>query len=274
MLRPTSLAYDPDMPHYDTHAHHTISWVDLAAKDLSGALEFYSEMMGWTSFNDGETPYHVFQRDEIAVGGVMELTGDMGEMPPVWSVYVSVADAQATCDAATTAGGAVYQAPFDIPDGGKIAVVADPAGSVICPFEGMDGNGLGMLDEPGAPCWFDCMSRDVDASIAFYETVFGWSAQPMPGDFPYTVFLHDGVPLAGTMPMPPQMPDEVPSHWVVNFSVDDADIATEVLVAAGGTVMMPPSDTMFGRSASVMDPWGTPFNIIDRSGAEASSEEE
>ena len=67
MLPPTSLAYDPDMPHYDTHAHHTISWVDLAAKDLSGAIEFYAEMMGWTSFNDGETPYHVFQRDGIAV---------------------------------------------------------------------------------------------------------------------------------------------------------------------------------------------------------------
>ena len=256
------------MPTYERHEHHTISWVDLAAKDLDGAVEFYRGLMNWTTFNDGETPYHIFQRDGAAVAGVMELSPEMGDMPPVWSIYVSVADADASIAAAEAAGGSVYQPPFDIPDGGRIAVIGDPAGAAICLFEGMDENGMSMIDEPGAPCWFDCMSRDVDAAKAFYGEVFGWDAQKMPGDFPYTVFLKDGQPLAGTMPMPEQLPAEVPSHWVVNFSIDDTDAAVEYLVERGGSVMMPPTDTMFGRSASVMDPWGSTFNVIDRSKAE------
>ena len=140
-------------------------------------------------------------------------------MPPIWSVYVSVADADATVAAAEAAGGAIFQPPFEIPDGGRIAVIADPAGAAICLFEGMEENGMSMIDEPGAPCWFDCMSRDVEASMSFYADVFGWEAQAMPGDVPYTVFLFNGTPLAGTMPMPPQMPDVVPSHWLVNLSL-------------------------------------------------------
>ena len=43
------------MPTYERHEHHTISWVDLAAKDLDGAVEFYRGLMNWTTFNDGET---------------------------------------------------------------------------------------------------------------------------------------------------------------------------------------------------------------------------
>ncbi|MEZ5342360.1 MAG: VOC family protein [Acidimicrobiales bacterium] len=54
------------------------------------------------------------------------------EYPPVWSTYIAVEDVVATIDDVEAAGGSVFQPPFDIPGGAKIAVIADPAGAVIC----------------------------------------------------------------------------------------------------------------------------------------------
>lgn len=135
----------------DTHAIHAISWVDLAAKDLDAAIGFYGGLFGWGSVSGGEVPYTILTAGDKPVAGAMALTPEMGEMPPVWSTYVNVADADATIAAAKAAGGAVFQEPFEIPDSGRIAVIADPAGAVICLFEG-GSEGMKMMDEPGAPC--------------------------------------------------------------------------------------------------------------------------
>ena len=255
------------MVSYDSHAAHTISWVDLAAKDLDGAIEFYSGLFGWNTFSDGETPYTIFLVDDAAVAGVMALTPEMAEMPPVWSTYVNVDDADATLAAATAAGGTVMQPPFDIPDGGRIAVMADPAGAVLCLFEGQGDAGLKLKDEVGAPCWFDCMTRDIEAARPFYEAVFGWTSAEMDMGMPYTVFSHGDEQMCGIMSIPGGVPAEVPSHWVVNFVVADADAAAEYVTANGGSINMPPMDTPFGRSCAVADPWGAVLNLIDRSTA-------
>lgn len=257
----------------DKHEPHSINWVDLAAVNHDAAVEFYSGLFGWTAFNDGETPYSVFQVGDRAVAGVMELTPEMGEMPPVWSTYVNVRDADATVAAVGDAGGTVMQPPFEIPGGGRIAVIADPSGAVICLFENEDGDGMKAMDEPGAPCWFDCMTRDTEAAGAFYTTVFGWTAQPIP-EMGYTMFLREGEPTCGMMAMPDMVPAEVPSHWVVNFSVIDCDAAVAYATEHGGMVTMPAMDTPFGRAAGLVDPWGAVMNVIDRSKADAENQPE
>lgn len=250
----------------ETHQNHTISWVDLAAKDLDAAVEFYQGLFGWNTFNDGTTPYTIFQVGEDPVAGVMQISPEMAGMPPVWSTYISVADCAATIESVTAAGGSVFQPPFEIPNGGRIAVIGDPSGAAICLFEGMNDNGMKLMDENGAPCWFDCMTRDTAAAGAFYTAVFGWTSEDM-ADMGYTVFSHDGEPLCGMMAMPDMVPAEVPSHWVVNFVVADCDAAVEHATENGAMVTMPPMDTPFGRSAGLVDPWGAVFSIIDRSTA-------
>jgi len=252
----------------DTHPTNNISWVDLAAKDVDAAIKFYSGLFGWTTFNDGETPYHIFQSGGEAVAGVMALTPEMGEMPPVWSTYVNVEDADATIAAVTAAGGSVLQPPFEIPGDGRIAVIGDPAGAAICLFEGNADNGMKVMDENGSPCWFDCMSRDAAASEAFYKQVFGWTSEAMDmGDMTYTVFSNHGEWMCGLMAMPDEMPPMVPSFWQVNMVVPDADAAAEYVTANGGTITMPPDDTPFGRALAFTDPWGAPLSLIDRSTA-------
>lgn len=250
----------------DTHATHAISWVELATRDVDAAAEFYQGLFGWNTFNDGHTPYTIFQVGDQAVAGVMALPLEMGDMPPVWSTYVQVADADATIASVNDAGGQVMQAPFDIPAGGRIAVIADPSGAVICLTEGTADKGMKVMDEIGAPCWFDCMSRDVGAATAFYNQVFGWTSEEME-DMGYTVFSNNGEWVCGTMAMPDMVPAEVPSHWVVNFVVADADVAAAYATANGAMVTMPPMDTPFGRACGIVDPWGAPFTVIDRSTA-------
>lgn len=251
----------------DTHPQHAISWIDLAARDVDAAAEFYAGLFGWTTFNDGETPYSIFMVDERPVAGVMALSPEMGEMPPVWSVYVNVDDAGAVVEAAKAAGGSVFQEPFEIPGGGRIAVIADPVGAAICLFEGNADNGIKVMDELGAPCWFECMTRDVAASTGFYEAVFGWTAETMDMGMPYTVFSNEGAQTAGAMALPPEVPAEVPSHWMVNFVVADCDAAVSYVTENGGTLTVPPMDTPFGRAAGLMDPWGAVLTVIDRSTA-------
>ncbi len=254
------------MPAIDTHKPHSISWVDLAAADIDSASKFYEGLFGWTTFNDGETPYSIFMVGDSAVAGVMELSPEMGDMPPVWSTYVSVVDADATIAAVTNAGGAVFQEPFEIPGGGRIAVIADPAGAAICLFEGMADSGMKLMDENGAPCWFDCVSRDTKVSAAFYAEVFGWTSEYME-EMQYTVFINDGEWICGTYQMPDEVPAEVPSHWMVNFVVPDCDAAVAYATENGGSMWMPPMDTPFGRAAGVADPSGAALTVIDRSTA-------
>jgi len=231
---------------------HSIGWVDLATTDLDGARNFYSGLLGWTYFNDGETPYWMCMVDKNPVAGMMEMTPEMGEMPPVWSTYVVVDDVDATIAATTAAGGMVYQPPFDIPDGSRIAVIGDPAGAAICLFEGLGNNGMKLRDEVGASCWYDCRSRDAAAAIEFYETVFGWSSETIDMGMAYTVFSLDGERICGLM---------------VDFVVADTDEAAAYAADNGATITVPPMDTPFGRSCGMLDPWGSPVMVIDRSTA-------
>ena len=46
----------------------------------------------------------------------------------------------------------------------------------------------------------------------------------------------DGEPICGTMALPPMVPDEVPSHWVVNVNVPDCDAAAAYVTEHGGTI--------------------------------------
>ncbi len=61
----------------------------------------------------------------------MEITAEMGPIPPNWLVYFAVDDADAAVEAATKAGGSAMMGPMDIPQVGRIAVLADGQGAVF-----------------------------------------------------------------------------------------------------------------------------------------------
>ncbi|ESR26008.1 VOC family protein [Lutibaculum baratangense] len=122
-----------------------------------------------------------------------------------------------------------------------------------------------MSDPTGTFVWYELMTSDPAAALAFYGSVVGWttSGMPMPGkpDETYTMLHAGDRPVAGLM----ALPEDVASQggrpgWIGYVVVEDVDRAAEKLAAAGGTVHRQPADIPgVGRFAVVADPAGAVF---------------
>ena len=52
-------------------------------------------------------------------------------VPPHWMMYVEVADIDAVAAKVESSGGKVLNAPFDVPNVGRISILADYDGAVV-----------------------------------------------------------------------------------------------------------------------------------------------
>ncbi|MCB1029328.1 MAG: VOC family protein, partial [Microthrixaceae bacterium] len=115
------------------------SWTDLATPDTAAARAFYGELFGWSFDEDetGETGYIMCNKNGHSAAGMMTLSDEMAAsgMPPVWSSYVTVSNIDDAAAKVEGAGGTVMQPPMEVMDAGRMAVLADPAGAVICMWE-------------------------------------------------------------------------------------------------------------------------------------------
>jgi hypothetical protein len=149
-------------------------------------------------------------------------------------------------------------------DVGTMAMVADPSGAAVGLWQPGEHKGFTVMAEPGAPGWFELHTRDYDAALPFYRDVFGWDLHTM-GDTPefrYTTYGEGEAALAGMMDWSAMLPSDVPSHWVIYFTVADSDAAAATVVELGGAITTPPEDTPYGRLSVATDPTGTSFSMM------------
>ena len=138
-----------------------------------------------------------------------------------------------------------------------MAVFQDSAGGFFSVWQPGQHPGSGVVNEPGAFSWNELNSRDVDGSIAFYESVFGWTHETHTMDGPigsYTEWKLGGDTIGGMLPMPPMVPAEVPQFWLVYFAVADLDASLATLQELGGSVLMPGMTVDILMSATVNVP--------------------
>lgn len=260
------------MPTVSKYSHGTPSWIDLATPDPAAARGFYGSLFGWEYDEQpaGERgTYIMCNKGGAAAAGMMQLSPEMaaGGMPPVWSSYVSVDDLEAAVERVGANGGQVMQPPMDVMEAGRMAVVADPSGAVICLWEAREHIGAGVVNEHGALMWNELTTPDPAAVTSFYEAVFGWSSQTMDMEAgPYTVFATpdavDGV--AGAMP-PPM--DGMPSFWAVYLAVDDCAATVAEATERGATVLAGPMTVEgVGTFAALVDPQGAAFSVMQPAG--------
>jgi hypothetical protein len=245
------------------------NWVDLGTSDLAGATAFYSELFGWTarvSADPAYGGYTVFTLGDAPVAGAGPLMSP--SQPATWSSYFATSDADGDARRVEAAGGKVLVAPFDAGDEGRMAVFHDPAGAPFSVWQGYTMPGAGVLDAPGALCWSELVTRDVDGSRAFYGAVFGWSARAQPmGDTPYLTWEKNGRLLGGLLPMTgPGWPVDLPPHWMVYFAVVDCATVAAHAVELGGSVSRPPTPFAWGRYAILRDPQGAAFSVLEGGG--------
>ena len=115
--------------------------------------------------------------------------------------------------------------------------------------------------------WYELMTDDQDAAIAFYEAVVGWSARDMTipemGDYRYTILNAGERGIAGLAVLPEELAGLTKPGWFGYVHVADTDAAAAAIVAAGGTVHMEPDDIpSVGRFAMVADPTGAAFYLL------------
>jgi predicted enzyme related to lactoylglutathione lyase len=116
----------------------------------------------------------------------------------------------------------------------------------------------------GTFCWNELMTRDSAAAAEFYEALIGWKAEDsgMPG-MKYTIMKAGEKQAAGMMDMSPEIPKEVPSHWMSYIAVDDVDAAIAKLDSLGGKLLHGPQDVAnVGRFAVIQDPTGAVVSLI------------
>ncbi len=108
-----------------------IGWNELVTGDPAGAIAFYTELFGWETekFPMPEHDYTMFKHGGSAFGGVMK-TPQPGA-PTMWTNYVVVENVEATVAHATRLGATVCLPPKEIPQVGRIAIIADPQGAII-----------------------------------------------------------------------------------------------------------------------------------------------
>ncbi len=241
-------------------------WADLWTSDVPGARRFYAELLGWHA--EEPSPefggYFIFTRDGVETAGCM---GDMGEMRAnnTWKVYLATEDMSRTLEAAMAGGAEILVPASPVADLGIQAVLNDPTGANLGAWEARNFPGFTVLSEPSAPTWFELHTRDYQKAVEFYRTVFGWNTEAMGDteDFRYTVMKDprgDGE-LAGIMDSSAFLPAHQPAHWAIYFDVDDIDAAVAKVEQLGGSVVMPPENTPYGRLAVVNDHAGAEFRL-------------
>jgi uncharacterized protein len=242
------------------------AWVDLSSSDPAASREFYSKLFGWQIEVTQDPQYGGYAMAKVGGQDVAGIGPKMSEQAPTaWSVYIGTQDADESARKVQAAGGNVIAPPFDVGDQGRMAVFQDPTGAFISVWQPRAMGGGFPSNAPNTFGWAELNSRGIEKAVPFYEQVFGWTAKTSEmgeGAPPYTEFQLEGQSVAGGMEMMPMVPAEVPSYWMVYFTVDDVDRSFENATRVGGQELMAAQDFPGGRFAIVRDPQGAVFGLL------------
>jgi predicted enzyme related to lactoylglutathione lyase len=255
------------MPVKTSYAHGDFCWVDLMAHDVEGAKKFYGGLFGWKADvedTQGGPPYFTFSLNGKHIAGLGEMNADMkGQgIPPIWRSYINVTNVADTVTKAQQLGGNMMMPPMPVMEHGHMAIIGDPTGAAVSLWQKNQHIGAQLRDEPGAFCWNELMTRDAKKAKDFFGKLLGWEFQDYAGTpSEYYIIMNRGQPNGGVMQITPDM-GELPPHWMVYFTMTDADAAAEKAKKLGGSICHGPFDVSVGRIVILNDPQGGVFSVI------------
>ena len=116
----------------------------------------------------------------------------------------------------------------------------------------------------GVPCWIDLRTPDVEASVAFYTRLLGWSPDERSsfGSSPAVVGRLRDADVASIGLRPEPAPTT--ARWDMYVSVTSADDTIERVQDAGGQIVEKPADVAgIGRAAVVADATGAELGVLE-----------
>jgi predicted enzyme related to lactoylglutathione lyase len=249
-------------------------WYELMTTDAEGAKAFYDAVVGW-NIGEGAEEYQGYRMinrsDGKFAGGVLPLTDEMTQhgARPTWLGYVNVANVDDAVAAIEKAGGKALMPPFDIPNVGRIAMVADPQGAPFyvmkpIPPAGQEKQASDVFspDQPQRVSWNELSTSDPAAARKFYGEQFGWGSDDFMdmGELGEYRFLdHHGVRLGALCGV---MQGQQPK-WRYYFRVPSVSAAKDIAEQKGGTVHMGPHQVPTGNYIVIgTDPQGAEFALV------------
>lgn len=247
--------------------HGRFLWQELRSRDPDAAAGFYTRVLPWKSqpFAPG-VPYTVFVTANDAtrmVAGATKLGEDAGApgARPQWVGSIGSNDVDATVAQAVALGARVMQPAADMPNVGRMALLADPQGGLFGVYK--PGQEPHAGDPPrGGYSWHEFAAPNMEAAFDFYSALFGWQVLNRMDMGPmgvYLIFGREGKQEGGMYRIPPGKAQH--TGWLPYVSLPSADAAARAAVAAGGQIANGPMDVPGGRIAQLLDPQGVMFAV-------------
>ncbi len=122
---------------------------------------------------------------------------------------------------------------------------------------------MNPFQTPGAFCWSELITNDVQAAKTFYGEIFGWQfKEGKVGSSDYTVIEVAGKEIGGISPVPAQSPT-MPPTWGTYVTVENVEATLQRVEALGGKVLMRPIQIPpTACFALIQDPQGATLAII------------
>ena len=114
-------------------AKNVIQHHEWNTRDPKRLQTFYGKIFDW-KFNDKVMPgYTLIDK----IGGIFEITPEMGDMPTGITNYVNVDDLDAKEKLVRAAGGRIYKSKQEVPGMGWFTIFADPDNNTIAMWQPM-----------------------------------------------------------------------------------------------------------------------------------------
>jgi predicted enzyme related to lactoylglutathione lyase len=120
----------------------SVGWMDLTVKNATDVAHFYRDVVGYQlseidmgSYSD----YVLATSPEHGVAGVCHARGENADLPPVWMLYFTVSDLDASVAKVTEGGGKLRGEVRTLGEMGRMAVIEDPAGAISALYEAKRG---------------------------------------------------------------------------------------------------------------------------------------
>ncbi len=244
-------------------------WSDLMSTDAKKSKEFMVNVMGWSSKDvstDKGIDYTMFFVGEDVVAGLSPIPKDKSGMPSVWFNYVAVDNLDRVLDKVESLGGKITMPKMKVMEAGSMAGIQDNAGAHLMLWEAGEHIGASLVNTVGAMGWNEMYSNDLEKAKEFYTGLFGWTFEKMPEHDNYEVIKNNGRSNGGAMKIQEDWP-EMPSIWMVYFTVENLDKTMESVKKHGGSVKNGPMEAKgVGRFAVIEDPTGAVFTTIEMEG--------
>ena len=116
-----------------------VTWQDLTVADATRLRDFYHAVVGWTPepVNMGGYSDYTMTADGQQIAGVCHARGTNADLPPVWMLYISVADLDHSLAECERLGGQTLT-PIRGYGAGRYCVIKDPAGAVCALYQPPD----------------------------------------------------------------------------------------------------------------------------------------